>query len=417
MSRKPKNDAGTLVVAFVIAVALISTAVDFLKQHIEIIVLFGACFISLFVILKILKRRKRMPKAKFANSNTNRISRTFEAESEPESLLKTDPESVPEAPCPTSFVINFPGFSDKPSNAEKRREGKGENIIKSLTDYVTIDLETTGLDPNEDEIIEFAAVRVVEGKVADTFSSLANPRRSIPEEITKLTGITNDMLSTAPDVADVLRDFLAFVGNNVVIGHNVSFDVNFLYDSCERHSFGPFTNDHVDTLRISRKCTEGSKNHKLDTLLKHYDIVNDNAHRALSDALCTQKLYEAMKGCIVGDKVLRRPPVFGAYTVEAIFRKFVDIIEPEENTVELKINKKNTFIRFFNENAFEIRLNTRSTTLITESPIAAGYISLIPGSESKNDSQFCFPVDMSIECFGVFNDLVKSIYVSKRPAL
>ena len=124
-----------------------------------------------------------------------------------------------------------------------------------------------------------------------------------------------------------------------------------------------------------------------------------------------------MKGCIIGDKVLRRPPVFGAYTVEAIFRKFVDIIEPEENTVELKINKKNTFIRFFHENAFEIRLNTRSTTLITESPIAAGYISLIPGSESKNDSQFCFPVDMSIECFGVFNDLVKSIYVSKRPAL
>lgn len=426
MARKSKDSGTVTMIMAVIVIGLISSTIDFVKENWEAFAVIGV-IIAGIIAMRIAKRHRAQLKAEYARQEA--LERKANAVKKPTVPAPTyTPSYTPSytpAPEPKKEesaqdteikmpTITISYSSSSSSRSYHSREMKGESIIKSLNDYVVIDFETTGLDPYEDEIIEFAAVRVVDGNVTDTFSSLSNPRHQISERITKITGITNEMLSTAPDVAEVLKDFLTFVGDSVVVGHNVSFDVNFVYDSCLRHEMGTFKNDHIDTCRISRKCTEGAKNHKLETLVKHYGIVNENAHRALSDALSTQKLYEIMKGCIVGNDVLPLSPIFGAYTPEAIYNTIVRMIEPEENTVELKINAKNTVIKFFGKNTFYIRINSRSTNIYTDENTARDYVLRIPGACVQNETQYCFQLDTPAKYADVMREMVSAVYESKR---
>lgn len=421
MARKSSSSGVGAILALVVLVAVISSAIDYIKAHLETFVIIGI-FIAGIVAMTMSRRARARLKEEYARQEA--LERKANAVKKPPVYTPAyvpDPEPHESEPSVNNEIkmptISF-SFSSSYSGSERSssaREMKGESLLKSLDNYVAVDLETTGLNPADEEIIEFAAVRVVDGRVADTFSSLANPRREISEEITKITGITNEMLATAPDVADVLKDFLAFVGDSVIVGHNVNFDVNFIYDSSERHELGTFSNDFVDTMRISRKCTIGARNHKLDTLLKHYDIVNDNAHRALSDTLCTQQLYEIMKTCIFVDKVWPETRIFRKYTHEAIYNTFVDMIKPAENTVELKSNTKGTYIRFFGQNAFSIRLNSRSAFFSTENEAAREFLSKIPESEIQRDTQFCFPLTADKEYKPVISDLVNAVYKAMKP--
>ena len=425
MARKSKDSGTVTAIMAVIVIGLITSAIDFVKENWEAFAVIGV-IIAGIIAMRIAKQQRARLKAEYARQEalerkanavkkpsvsapTYAPSYTPSYTSEPEPV-KEEAEQSAEIKMPTITI----SFSNSSNYKYHSRELKGESIIKSLNDYVAIDFETTGLDPNEDEIIEFAAVRVEGGNVVDTFTSLCNPRRQISEKITKITGITNEMLADAPDVASVLKEFLSFVGDSVVVGHNVSFDVNFVYDSCLRHEMDPFKNDHIDTCRISRKCTEGAKNHKLETLVKHYGIVNDNAHRALSDALSTQKLYEIMKGCIVGNDVLPLSPIFGAYTPEAIYNTFLRMIEPEENTVELKINTKNAVIKFFGKNTFYIRINSRSTNIYTEENAARDFVLRIPGAFVQNETQYCFPLETSAKYTDIMREMLSAVYESKR---
>lgn len=98
----------------------------------------------------------------------------------------------------------------------------------TVSDYVVVDIEKTGLDPQWNDIIEFGALRISDGKVIDSFTSLVNPGYEIDNFIIELTGITNEMLATASDIKAVLPKFLDFVGNSIVLGHNVNFDINFI---------------------------------------------------------------------------------------------------------------------------------------------------------------------------------------------
>ena len=111
----------------------------------------------------------------------------------------------------------------------KIREFKGKSIIDFPSKYVVLDIETTGLDPSYNKIIELSAIRVVNNAEVDSFSSLVKPINPIDDFITGLTGITNDMVLEAPSIEDVLPQFCEFVGGNVIVGHNVNFDI--LYDN------------------------------------------------------------------------------------------------------------------------------------------------------------------------------------------
>lgn len=178
------------------------------------------------------------------------------------------------------------------------RKQKGKSLLELLDDYCVIDTETTGLSPVYDSLIEVAACRVVNGNIVEKFSSLINPGFELDEFITELTGITNDMLRDAPEAANVLKDFRSFVGDSVLIGHNVNFDINFLYDSCMELFNEPFSNNFVDTMRLARRVCPELEHFRLSDMVKHYKISHTDVHRALGDVLATKELYDALKNGI-----------------------------------------------------------------------------------------------------------------------
>lgn len=177
--------------------------------------------------------------------------------------------------------------------------GKGHSMLKLLSDYVVIDIETTGLSPARDEIIEIGAVRVRGGKIADTFSALIKPERPISTFITSLTGISNAMVADAPPITEVLPRFFDFVGSDVVVGHNVCFDIGFLHDKALQYLDRGFSNDYVDTMRLSRRLFPAERHHKLSDLEQRFGLHNDSAHRALSDVLLTNDCYNYMRRYIL----------------------------------------------------------------------------------------------------------------------
>ena len=178
----------------------------------------------------------------------------------------------------------------------KARVGKGENRVAFPQDYIVLDLETTGLSSDRDEIIEVSALKVHCGKIIDRYETLIHPFQEIPSFISDLTGITNDMVLNAPYFSDILSELIDFIGSLYIVGHNVNFDINFLYDSLMNAAGVPLMNDYIDTLRTSRKLYPNMQHHKLINLIEYLDIVPDgNLHRASQDTYCTLQCFLKMQ--------------------------------------------------------------------------------------------------------------------------
>ena len=164
----------------------------------------------------------------------------------------------------------------------------------NVSEYVVFDLETTGMSADKSEIIEIGAVKVWNDEVVEEYSQLIHPEHRIPYFITNLTGISNEMVRNEPTAKDVLPKFRDFISDYVLIAHNASFDMRFLQAKCRQYFVCPH-NDVIDTLYLSRKINKDCEKHTLEYLAKYFGIVNENAHRALSDALTTHKLYQIIK--------------------------------------------------------------------------------------------------------------------------
>lgn len=173
------------------------------------------------------------------------------------------------------------------------RDQKGQSLISFPSSYTIIDLETTGLSPSFDHIIEVAGVKVQNNQIVDTFSSLVGNGGHIfiDSFITDLTGITQSMVDNAPHISTVLPAYLDFVSDDVIVGHNVNFDINFIYDNSE----SPFRNNFVDTMRISRRLHPEISHHRLPDLCVRYGVDYSNAHRALGDCKCTFSCYNSLQ--------------------------------------------------------------------------------------------------------------------------
>jgi DNA polymerase-3 subunit alpha (Gram-positive type) len=157
---------------------------------------------------------------------------------------------------------------------------------RPVDDFVVFDLETTGLSPKNDKITEIGAVRIQNGEIVESFSQLVNPAMPIPELITKLTGITDDMVKDKPTIDKVLPDFLDFIKDSVLVAHNASFDMGFIreaYEGIDVHLKNPV----LDTLELSRAMFPTMKSHKLNLMAKHLKVELKNHHRAVDDALAT----------------------------------------------------------------------------------------------------------------------------------
>lgn len=160
--------------------------------------------------------------------------------------------------------------------------------------FVAVDIETTGLNPATDRIIEIGAVRVREGQIEETFDTLINPETALSSFITELTGITDEMLEKAPKIQTALEDFLEFAGEDVLLGHHISFDYSFLKQNIIRLN-GKFERTGMDTLKIARAALPELEKRSLTHLCRYYGIHNAHAHRACDDALATTELFFRLK--------------------------------------------------------------------------------------------------------------------------
>lgn len=158
-----------------------------------------------------------------------------------------------------------------------------------INTYISIDLETTGLNPKLDKIAEIGAVKIVEGKVVDSFSTLVNPGRKLEQRIIELTGIQDTDLEQAPDLEEVFPDLLDFLEDLPLLGHSVLFDYSFLKKAAVDRKL-TFEKRAIDTLKIARKYLADLEHRSLDYLCAYYQIPH-HAHRALADAEATSLLY------------------------------------------------------------------------------------------------------------------------------
>lgn len=157
-------------------------------------------------------------------------------------------------------------------------------------DYVVLDVETTGLRPGPDRVIEIAGIRLHGGQSVESFQVLVNPLRRLPPFIVQFTGITNDMVAKAPPAEQVMPGFLRFIEGAIIVGHNVNFDIGFL--SYEAQRLGQtFPIDGLDTIALARRFLPGLRRFKLDLVAQHLAIPAANRHRAMGDAKVTAAIF------------------------------------------------------------------------------------------------------------------------------
>ncbi len=174
------------------------------------------------------------------------------------------------------------------------RLNKGKSLTNFVDNYTIIDLETTGLSPEYDDIIELAAIKVKNNVIIDTFQKLVNPGYEIDEYITDLTGITNKMLENQPMIDDIIEEYIDFISDDIVVGHNVNFDINFIYDNLYNCHNKYFSNSYIDTMRFARKLCKELKHHRLVDLIDFFNINTDAQHRALADCETTYSIYNSL---------------------------------------------------------------------------------------------------------------------------
>lgn len=161
--------------------------------------------------------------------------------------------------------------------------------LESLT-FVVADTETTGLRPDNDQIVQIGAVRIEDGKLlqGDSFERLVNPGRPIPAASTRFHGITDDMVAQAPAIDEILQEFLDYAGDAVLVGHNIAFDIAFM------NRIRRIENPMLDTMLLSIGAFRNRQNHTLDSLARQFDEEVRNRHTALGDAELTARVFLRM---------------------------------------------------------------------------------------------------------------------------
>ena len=178
---------------------------------------------------------------------------------------------------------------------KKKEQVKSKKALNFVDDYVLVDIETTGLSPINDEIIEIGAIKVKENKIVDEYNELIKINRRLSPFITNLTGITDAMLKNGKLPNVVFKEFVDFIEDDVIIGHNVNFDYGFLCDKCKKYINYNLENERIDTMYLAKKLVPNSINYKLGTLAKYFNVSYEGAHRGLKDVEITYEVYNHLR--------------------------------------------------------------------------------------------------------------------------
>ena len=197
------------------------------------------------------------------------------------------PVERPKRKVAESYSLVFP----KPYEYEKQENFLSDDSApKCFNDrtFVVFDLETTGTN-FDDKITEIGAVKIIDGKITEYFTTLVNPQKHIPKDVVELTGIDDDLVKNAPLFEDVCSDFYKFCYGATLVGHNVEFDLRFIKNQSKQLDY-LYENTYMDTLLLSKQILEGMTNYKLNTVCDFFGIKFRH-HRAMSDAAATAELF------------------------------------------------------------------------------------------------------------------------------
>jgi DNA polymerase III epsilon subunit family exonuclease len=160
------------------------------------------------------------------------------------------------------------------------------------TPFIIVDVETTGLEPRLDNIIEIAAVKMIGGQIVDEWDTLLNPRVFVPQEVTDITGITTDMLKDSPQFEDVAEDYLKFLGEgSVFVAHNAEFDKEFVNVHLMNSGREKMPHPYLCTFRLAKRVHPNLPKYSLGALTEVFGIDLPQAHRAIHDARATAELF------------------------------------------------------------------------------------------------------------------------------
>ena len=175
-----------------------------------------------------------------------------------------------------------------------KERNKGESILKFPKDYTILDLETTGVNPNVDKIIELSAIKYRDNQEVGRFTTLVNPERRIPMDVQNLTNIRPWDVAKAPKIDTVIRDFDKFLGDDIIVGYNVNFDVNFTYDAMAEHLGKTLNNNFVDVKKLAHRELDLDRYRQVD-VVDYYGLSSQGAHRAINDCEMCHAIFNKIK--------------------------------------------------------------------------------------------------------------------------
>ena len=234
---------------------------------------------------------------------------------------------------------------------------------------IVLDTETTGLDFTKERMVEFAAVRLENGKIKDEFQTLINPEQHIRKSSIAIHGITAEMVADAPTEAEVMPKILEFIGDYPIVAHNAIFDYTFLNEASLRTTGKEITNTRVDTQQMFKEVYPDLDSHGLEALTKKFNVELNNHHRAMADTMGLALSYPKLKKLYLQKYDWE---VKQLENVEYLFERFLRI-QNTINTLQSELQDlKSVFKLYFEQGGSPIRSQT-GETLVYNSKQSFGY--------------------------------------------
>jgi len=178
-----------------------------------------------------------------------------------------------------------------------------------LADYTVLDVETTGLSKYCCKLTEIAALKVRDNRIVEKYQSLINPECEISEFITSLTGIDNELVKNERTINEVIPEFISFLGEDIMVGHNVGFDFGFINHNSQKHLNLSLINPRLCTIKLSRRLLPDLASRKLASLCNYFEITNDNAHRAMGDCIATNRVFSKMNAILHNNGIIEKEDI------------------------------------------------------------------------------------------------------------
>lgn len=234
---------------------------------------------------------------------------------------------------------------------------------------IVLDTETTGLDYTKERIIEFAAVRLENGKVKDTYQTLINPEQHIRKSSIAIHGITEDMVADAPKESEILGEILDFIGDAPIVAHNAIFDYSFLNEACKRVFKKKFENERIDSQQMFKEICPDLESHGLAALTEKFHVDLENHHRAMADAMGLALAYPKLKKLYLQKYDWQTKQL---ENIDYLFERFLRI-QQTVTTLQSELQDLKSVFKLYFEQGGEPIIAQTGETLVYNSKQSFGY--------------------------------------------